>query len=483
MERRRASAMGASAAALAVMIETIGWKSPISPSFVLPAASRHFDLHGPARDAHIRPSRSHAPTLGGVGVSLILGVQCKARWRRQQVKRRFFGDLFGPEEVVDPEDPGRVGVCKEYQSMPGTLVASEESEFGYAVVSRHDASEQDEYWMGSPPGPITQEWRELRLASKSDSVSEGTGQSVVKVSLCDGEQPQQVPYCMALAYTKSLVAAALSGAQLQGALPLSSLEELPTQRALVIGLGAGSIPIWLQHTFQGKMVVDALEIDPAVVKVATELMGFPASAIRSVQTAEEAAKDATSEPTALRVYGIPGEDFVEALAALGETYQYDLVFIDAFDKSGKVPPVLVDAGGTFLQSLNKVLSPKATIVMNLLVGMTGTGSSGGPQEIEDMVKAIHGTCCNDKSEVFAIRTPINESSGNQIYGFLRAGRDDRSEPLKEALKTSAEAVNADFPEDSCKPQFALSVPLPRYVKTWPRTLYLLAPEAWTEDPL
>lgn len=31
-----------------------------------------------------------------------------------------------------------------------------------------------------------------------------------------------------------------------------------------------------------------------------------------------------------------------------------MVFIDAFDKSGKVPPVLVDGDGTFLQSLNKV---------------------------------------------------------------------------------------------------------------------------------
>ena len=48
-----------------------------------------------------------------------------------------------------------------------------------------------------------------------------------------------------------------------------------------------------------------------------------------------------------------GEDFVEALAA-EESYQYDLVFIDAFDKSGKVPPVLVDPDGPFLQSLNKV---------------------------------------------------------------------------------------------------------------------------------
>lgn len=30
-----------------------------------------------------------------------------------------------------------------------------------------------------------------------------------------------------------------------------------------------------------------------------------------------------------------------------------MVFIDAFDKAGKVPPVLVDGEGTFLQSLSQ----------------------------------------------------------------------------------------------------------------------------------
>ena len=48
------------------------------------------------------------------------------------------------------------------------------------------------------------------------------------------------------AYTKSLCATALTGAHLQGALPL---DKVPAMRALVIGLGAGSIPLWLEHTF------------------------------------------------------------------------------------------------------------------------------------------------------------------------------------------------------------------------------------------
>ncbi|CAK8987770.1 eEF1A lysine and N-terminal methyltransferase (eEF1A-KNMT) (Methyltransferase-like protein 13) [Includes: eEF1A lysine methyltransferase [Durusdinium trenchii] len=427
----------------------------------------------------VHRTASLSPTSAALVASgLVLGSRGRARRQRtvarqpNRTTRQFFGNLFGPEEVIDPDDPGRVGVCKEYQSMPGTVVAAEESEFGWAVVSKHEASEQDGHWIGEAPGEVSQEWRELRLAKTSTrsrpGSAEGTGQSVVKVSLCEGAPPQQVPYCMALAYTKSLCAAALTGAHVQEALPLDAI---PSQRALVIGLGAGSIPLWLEHTFPAeKMRVDALEIDPAVVKVATEEMGFPKEAVRPSKTAQEAGKDAVSNTEALRVYLVPGEDFVEALASQSDAYKYDMVFIDAFDKAGKVPPVLVDGEGTFLQSLSQVLAPKATVVLNLLVGMTGTGSCGGPQEIEAMVTSIQKTCCNASSEIFTIRTPISESSGNQLYGFLRAGRSDRSKPLKEALKESAEMVNADFPKDSLgqKIRFDLARRVVFSYQDWPK---------------
>ena len=59
-----------------------------------------------------RPSSHRAPAA-----ALALLPLASRRFPRRTA-RRFF-NLFGPEEVVDPEDPGRVGVCKEYQSMPG----------------------------------------------------------------------------------------------------------------------------------------------------------------------------------------------------------------------------------------------------------------------------------------------------------------------------------------------------------------------------
>jgi len=152
----------------------------------------------------------------------------------------------------------------------------------------------------------------------------------------------------------------------------------------------------------------------------------------------------------MRVYTVGGEAFVEALAAKEpEGYKYDMVFIDAFDKAGKVPPVLVDPEGPFLKGLPSLLTPTATLSINLLVGLSGSGSSGGPKDIEQMIGAIHKTCCVEQSEVFSMRTPMNESSGNVLYGFLRGGRaGERGAPLKDALKQSAEAVNEGFPADA-----------------------------------
>eukprot|EP00931_Biecheleriopsis_adriatica_P101639 TRINITY_DN76736_c0_g1_i1.p1 TRINITY_DN76736_c0_g1~~TRINITY_DN76736_c0_g1_i1.p1 ORF type:complete len:517 (-),score=108.60 TRINITY_DN76736_c0_g1_i1:35-1558(-) len=376
----------------------------------------------------------------------------------QKVRMHFF-NFGGPEEEVDPEDPGRVAVCKEYQNSSGSFVCAERSDFGWAVVSEHDASEQDGYWPGGSEGDVKQVWRELRLAAdKSDTppgAGEGTGQTVVKVSLRSDATPVQVPYCMPLAYAKTMAAVCMSGQHLQGALPL---EEVPMQRVLVVGLGGGSLPVWLHHTFpEGRISVDALEIDPAVIKVASNAMGFPADAIRPAAEPEAAAADALAGAggQALRVYAVAGEAFLEALGAAAGAdgdYKYDMVFIDAFDKAGKVPEVLVDPEGPFLTALQQLLSPRATVALNLLVGMTGTGSSGGPKEIEAMVYAVHGACCDTAQggQACSVRTPMDESSGNQVYGFLRAGRGPGQEEgvLKEALKRCAEAVNSGFPPDS-----------------------------------
>ena len=48
----------------------------------------------------------------------------------------------------------------------------------------------------------------------------------------------------------------------------------PACRVLCIGLGGGTLPLFLQHHFPG-MQVDVVEIDPIVLAAAEEAMGFP----------------------------------------------------------------------------------------------------------------------------------------------------------------------------------------------------------------
>merc|ERR1711879_394959 len=111
-------------------------------------------------------------------------------------------------------------------------------------------------------------------------------------------------------------------------------------------------------------------------------MGFPKSALRPGE-ASAAATDAVDGAggETLRVYPLGGEAFVDALAATGVSdYKYDMVFVDAFDKAGKVPEAIIDLEGPFLKAMPALLAPNATIVLNLLVGMSGSGSSGGSEE-------------------------------------------------------------------------------------------------------
>ena len=83
-------------------------------------------LPGQRSASSLRGLRSQAPESGatqGTRPGLVLGFSglglaavaragaLRSRHRSAKVSRRFFGNLFGPEEEVDPEDPGRVAVC------------------------------------------------------------------------------------------------------------------------------------------------------------------------------------------------------------------------------------------------------------------------------------------------------------------------------------------------------------------------------------
>ena len=81
------------------------------------------------------------------------------------------------------------------------------------------------------------------------------------------------------------------------------------RRILIIGLGGGTLPSALT-TLLPQARIDVVEIDPAVVTVATRYFGFNPS-------------------TRLRVHQADGRAFVEQ--AVRERRGYDLIMLDAFD--------------------------------------------------------------------------------------------------------------------------------------------------------
>lgn len=126
--------------------------------------------------------------------------------------------------------------------------------------------------------------------------------------------------------------------------------------------------------------VDAVEIDPTVIRAATIAMGFPSWAVTKLGSEcnhkVEVDEIWGSLPGRLHVYEANGRDFVsgQLLNGWGKSASrfYDLVFIDAYDGEDNVPSELCDPNGAFLQSLSEILHPgHGVVVVILLCGEEG----------------------------------------------------------------------------------------------------------------
>ena len=109
------------------------------------------------------------------------------------------------------------------------------------------------------------------------------------------------------------------------------------RRILVVGLGGGSIPRFLHHRLP-QVVIDAVELDPSVVKVARELFDVP-------------------EDARLRLHVADGRDYIETTPQ-----RYDLVVLDAYGSSAP-PPALITR--EFLAAVRAVLTEQGLVVGNL----------------------------------------------------------------------------------------------------------------------
>jgi len=109
------------------------------------------------------------------------------------------------------------------------------------------------------------------------------------------------------------------------------------RRMLVVGLGGGTLPMFLRHYYP-KATIDAVDIDPDVVRVAREYFGFKEDA---------------------RMRGIVGDGraFIEKARE-----PYDAIFLDAFG-SDSVPPSL--STQEFLQAVRRAVRPDGVVIGNI----------------------------------------------------------------------------------------------------------------------
>lgn len=127
------------------------------------------------------------------------------------------------------------------------------------------------------------------------------------------------------------------------------------ERALFIGLGGGSAPAKFLHDYPSLRQVDAVEIDPEVVKAAKNYFALP-------------------EDPRLRVATQDGRLFVEQAGraiARGEAAPYDLVIIDAYSAS-TIPYHLTTF--EFLQLVRACLAPGGVVVSNIIGALAGPNS-------------------------------------------------------------------------------------------------------------
>ena len=115
-----------------------------------------------------------------------------------------------------------------------------------------------------------------------------------------------------------------------------ALAEEP-RRVLVVGLGGGTLPMFLRKYFPNA-AIDAVDIDPEVVEVAKKFFGFREDALMNAHVGD-------------------GRRFIEKLRQ-----PYDAIFLDAFS-SNSIPAHLTTQ--EFLQAVRRAVAPGGVVVGNL----------------------------------------------------------------------------------------------------------------------
>jgi spermidine synthase len=167
------------------------------------------------------------------------------------------------------------------------------------------------------------------------------------------------------------------------------------QRVLVVGLGGGTIPMFLRKHYP-QAAIDVVDIDSEVVRVAKKFFGF-------------------REDSRMRAHTADGRRFIEQCSQ-----PYDIIFLDAFGPDS-IPRHLATV--EFLQSVRRALTPRGLVAGNVW-------SSSTNRHYDDMVRTYQEAF----SELYIIRV---EGAGNRILIALpRAERVTRQGLSKRAAAVS-----------------------------------------------
>jgi spermidine synthase len=109
------------------------------------------------------------------------------------------------------------------------------------------------------------------------------------------------------------------------------------ERVLVVGHGAGTLPMFLRHYFP-EATIDSVDIDPEVVFVAKEFFGF-------------------REDPRMGAIVADGRAFIEQTRE-----PYDVIFLDAFG-GDSLPPELTTQ--EFLRAVRRAVRPSGVVVGNI----------------------------------------------------------------------------------------------------------------------
>ena len=134
--------------------------------------------------------------------------------------------------------------------------------------------------------------------------------------------------------------AAAMGVPATAAVPATAQAGTPPapRRVLIVGLGGGTLPVFL-HRHHPDLLIDVVDIDPAVIIVAKQFFGF-------------------AEDARMKAHAGDGRAFVER-APRG---RYDLIILDAFGSS-EVPSHLTTR--EFLHAVRAALAPGGVVVSNI----------------------------------------------------------------------------------------------------------------------